>query len=483
MTQVSDAFVCSIVVIDMVHFTKSMSLLETLGLPRGTHAQFIDTLVVSTLTDLGLPTERDVNPSFPSAMPLLKYTGDGAIFHFTDATTAVQFAEKLQDLSMRENQSRAPAEKLLFRVGIATGLVEQVELQLSSADLAGSTIGNAARLEGACAVGEVTIDSASYQALDASQRQTYSNAYKVKGKASDQKEYFCHSRCVNTDAAEDFLHQPGWRFFRHKASILRAIESRLRETHPAFSAGWADDLKRELQAKNDDLVSAVRDHSDPHEVIEVLADHVKRIPGGDVMDSGLDELMLFAACRCINFAPIPPPEHVGKSKAERFAVVTRIGSELELLTSICVAGFCGVRLYFREMDVDLGFSVTVGHSNEADALSAALRELYPQVLGEQAPVNRSNEFYAGEIGRWFERHRKTRSAMSQKIAAVTIKCTETDQFHREIALNLARQLNHVVNCQRSSDPAIALEVDDGVTRFHARIHRCLKALIHQATAR
>jgi class 3 adenylate cyclase len=120
-------------------------------------------------------------------------TGDGAILVFDRAENAHRFAQAVHDATRTHNEKVSIASsKRWFRMGAATGDIDVREVD-GHREIAGVTIANAVRLESAARVGEIVIDTTTFESLPTALRRSYGEEEEVKGK---RKETFRARRCV-----------------------------------------------------------------------------------------------------------------------------------------------------------------------------------------------------------------------------------------------------------------------------------------------
>jgi class 3 adenylate cyclase len=136
-----------------------------------------------------------------------KGTGDGAIIALDTAQQGSMFAEKLHGEAARHNRGKnVHLAQRHFRVGVWSGKIvlqpaPHERGQASKFDFAGSSIGFAVRLEGACKTGEVLISSDTWADLPADVRALYGPEEVVKGKRAE--EFRAHRRRVTDPAPWD----------------------------------------------------------------------------------------------------------------------------------------------------------------------------------------------------------------------------------------------------------------------------------------
>jgi class 3 adenylate cyclase len=141
-----------------------------------------------------------------------KGTGDGAIIALDTPEQAAIFAEKLHAEAANHNRGKnVPLAQRHFRVGVWSGkIVLQPEPSRKGLpprfDFAGSSIGFAVRLEGACKTGEVLISSDTWANLPAGVRALYGPEEVVKGKRAE--EFRGHRRRVTDPAPWDATTAP-----------------------------------------------------------------------------------------------------------------------------------------------------------------------------------------------------------------------------------------------------------------------------------
>ena len=130
-----------------------------------------------------------------------KGTGDGAIIALDTAEQASLFAEKMHTEAANHNRGKNVAlAQRHFRIGVWSGkIVLQPEPTGKGVpprfDFAGTAIGFAVRLEGACKTGEVLISSDTWANLSAPARALFGPEEVVKGKRTE--EFRGHRRRVS----------------------------------------------------------------------------------------------------------------------------------------------------------------------------------------------------------------------------------------------------------------------------------------------
>lgn len=450
----------SIVVVDFVGFTAKNTEYEILAGIAGASVLItvIGDFVKTVMSELGIPTEaHDVlDPKFP----VLKYTGDGLILSFASAQLAVDFAVKLQERSESHNLAQ---EKLTshdkdlgyraFRVGIATGEVLRVRLStMRHEDLAGSVIGDAARLEAACQPGAVLISEATYQQLKNSVG--FSVAFQVDGKRSDNKRYTVHQRVVAERAREFAGKIPYWRIHATTASVVARIERRIRYQMPPLRGDWALKLASALgvEANAEALLKATE--SDPNKHDAVLR-KLGAFRGYDSNDARtwVSELALLATCRQIDFGRLAPPQPVpGKTKVN--AYVLNLPTTLTVVASMCMAGLTGFSVRLEHTEA-LTIEATKGEPNTEYTVDA-LRQLYGQLYTEKPKPTWTKLYLEGAI------QPKLKDALDEgRMLAVLLLAPEGDsaKWRAECEV-LAESLDHLV----------ALSVGDDLAGLPAEVH-------------
>jgi class 3 adenylate cyclase len=120
-----------------------------------------------------------------------KNTGDGAIIVLDTAELGVKFAEALHKAAESLNADKdIELAQRHFRVGLFKGNVVLSEQKSPDGyfigfEFAGSSIGNAVRLEDACKTGEILINEGAWNDLPDSLKLTFGKVETVKGKRSE----------------------------------------------------------------------------------------------------------------------------------------------------------------------------------------------------------------------------------------------------------------------------------------------------------
>jgi hypothetical protein len=97
-----------------------------------------------------------------------------------------------------------PSGKRWFRIGIATGELDERPRPGGGREVAGTVIANTVRLEAAARPGQIVADRATFQSLPANLRKLYGPEERVRGKGSE--EFAAHRSTVLTySAAEEAL--------------------------------------------------------------------------------------------------------------------------------------------------------------------------------------------------------------------------------------------------------------------------------------
>ncbi len=166
----------TVVYLDMARYSAISRSLEKLhGLGAGATAKLnaqVHGFVRQAVADVGVVLDE----------VFVKDTGDGAILVFPEPAPADRFASAFHRRAAEHNRPTSHEnERRLFRVGICSG-----ELRRTAAgDVAGTVIGNAARLEAAAKTGEVLIDAESWEGLPEEQQRAYGPVELVQGKVHD----------------------------------------------------------------------------------------------------------------------------------------------------------------------------------------------------------------------------------------------------------------------------------------------------------
>ncbi len=90
---------------------------------------------------------------------IVKRTGDGSIIEFRSAVDAVRCAIEIQNAMVERNAGVAEASRIVFRIGVHVGDV----IEESDGDLMGDGVNIAARIEGICEPGGITLSAAAYE--------------------------------------------------------------------------------------------------------------------------------------------------------------------------------------------------------------------------------------------------------------------------------------------------------------------------------
>lgn len=131
-----------------------------------------------------------------------KNTGDGAMFGFDSADQAHQFAKSVHEICEAWNRDRKPkSAQRWFRIGAMTGQLSVGKIN-GKAEIAGTIIGGAVRLEGAARIGELVIDITTYNQLSEGNKVVYAPPEQIRGKREEsfsaRRAVFIH---VEADAA------------------------------------------------------------------------------------------------------------------------------------------------------------------------------------------------------------------------------------------------------------------------------------------
>ncbi len=117
---------------------------------------------------------------------ILATTGDGAILVFDSPPVAHIFAEAVHNASRLHNEQKTfDSAKRWFRIGIATGELA-VDYTSGIKKMAGSVVARAVRLEAACNVGEILVDSETYLGLSQEQQAHYGIEEQICGKRDEK---------------------------------------------------------------------------------------------------------------------------------------------------------------------------------------------------------------------------------------------------------------------------------------------------------
>jgi class 3 adenylate cyclase len=113
-------------------------------------------------------------------------TGDGAIVAFEHPKIAHRFAEAVYRSSSAHNRSKTYLwARRRFRIGIATGDLA-IDNREAVRKIAGDVISRAVRLEARARVGEIVIDTATYERMPRSLQRKYGPARLIRGKREER---------------------------------------------------------------------------------------------------------------------------------------------------------------------------------------------------------------------------------------------------------------------------------------------------------
>jgi adenylate cyclase len=125
---------------------------------------------------------------------VMSTAGDNAILMFDDATTMHKFAQAVQTQTLAHNSVRSvESAKRWFRMGAATGVVL---IMPAERRIVGSTIARAVRLEAAAEIGQLVVDTATFDTLPDSSKELYGSVDIIKGKRAER---FEGRRCTLID--------------------------------------------------------------------------------------------------------------------------------------------------------------------------------------------------------------------------------------------------------------------------------------------
>jgi class 3 adenylate cyclase len=176
----------TVVELDLVGYSSvARTLEENLGVEVvARFNQQIQTFVDAGLKAVHAGRERAVKAT----------TGDGAILAFGKPADAHRFAEAVHKAAEAHNQKRTePSAQRWFRIGIATGDLDERPRAGGGREIAGVVIANAVRLEGAAKPGQTVADAATFDSLPPSLRKHYGPEEIVRGK---REERFVAHRCT-----------------------------------------------------------------------------------------------------------------------------------------------------------------------------------------------------------------------------------------------------------------------------------------------
>jgi class 3 adenylate cyclase len=137
---------------------------------------------IQQFVDIGLAAVR-----VKREQVVLATAGDSAIVAFDKAGSAHRFATAVHRAAEAHNEKRTiPSAKRWFRVGIATGELDERPRPGGGREVAGTVIANAVRLEAAARPGQIVADRATFQLLPANLRKFYGREETVRGKRSEE---------------------------------------------------------------------------------------------------------------------------------------------------------------------------------------------------------------------------------------------------------------------------------------------------------
>lgn len=443
----------TIVVVDLAHFTKKINLYELRDEPSTRLIHEIELFLLKAFERMDLPVDPPSVLGFDPARPFLKYTGDGAILHFDDPRRAVEFAELIQRFSKESNLEQSePDARRVFRVGVATGEVEVAEMVLAAADLAGSLIGTAARLEAACDYGHVLIDEVTLLALPSDSGYAGPVA-KAIGKASDGITYKAYDKCVNENGKADVGHQSAWWIYRDNRAVVNGVIWRLKNQMNSFKEDWG-------------LVSALAGGQTFGSATEFVDWAAQATPLDELFDRLVDyqgpvdpderqwaeELLLLLACRSFDFTAIKPLQQVSKaSHPNNAALVGWVPCTSALVAAICLAGLTGMRIQLSHQVGAFEIKLSDFAAGTVEYFSAALKALYPQVVGATVPFGAPDAKLIGDIGYALERLRKKGKAA---VVCLTLDRKGSDAEREKTVRGFAALINHLVIGTSEDKPAL-----------------------------
>jgi len=371
----------TIVVVDLVGYSTISDQLEQsggVGLVTGLNQQ------IQGLVDLGLAAARVTRNQ-----AVIKTSGDGAILKLASVEIAHRFSATLQFESKNHNSARTvPSAKRLFRVGVATGEIDETSSD-GITDIAGTTISRAARLEAAARPGGVLVDAATYSALPYDLQGLYEGPKNVTGKRNES--FAAYHWQANKDARQDagYFEQmtsdsnqkeggsagiPGSRVGTTTESIdsdggsapqgesldhdslLDEWQRRLSDPYrmPEFKGPWCDALVHELRAlfpewRELDLevgsVFGCFRSARPEEVDQLFAAIASAnqavAPSGDAAEPWAVSLISFAAMRCLDLTHWSGFERNESDPLSRNAVAGEVPAASAVLANIGVAALLG----------------------------------------------------------------------------------------------------------------------------------------------
>ena len=174
----------TVVELDLMGYSDKAQVLEDTYGPKEVEKlnRRIQELVNRGLISVGIARESAI----------VSTTGDGAILVFEKADHAHEFAKAVHEAC----QASGPDQDRLgggmwFRIGAATGNLAISAGENGEQEVSGTAIVRAVRLEAATAPGQLLIDDATYEALDASLKGHYRGPTDVKGKRQERFQSWC----------------------------------------------------------------------------------------------------------------------------------------------------------------------------------------------------------------------------------------------------------------------------------------------------
>jgi formylglycine-generating enzyme required for sulfatase activity len=118
---------------------------------------------------------------------VLATAGDNAILAFRNPADAHRFAEAVHEATRVHNERRAAASaKRWFRIGIATGDLDEQPRVGGGREVAGTVIADAVRLEAAARPGQIVCDTATFKSFPADIQALYGTEEEVRGKRAER---------------------------------------------------------------------------------------------------------------------------------------------------------------------------------------------------------------------------------------------------------------------------------------------------------
>jgi class 3 adenylate cyclase len=488
----------SILVLDMVgSSTKLKTIEELLGVEAArAPIQELDKMLVAAMAAEHVP--RSV---------MLKYVGDGVILAFEQAEAAHRIAAHMHKLSQEKNSGLTmPIAFTRFRIGIATGEVTEVQLQLAPNDLAGSTIVMAARFEAAGSAGGIVICPRTYDALTSEQRALYQGPKTYKAKAEAYPGYIC---LLHADAKPDVEHasdKNGQSSSSHETprngsakhasneEVIAWWTARLRVELPELPTTWLQALRTQLmktwphEATKIDARDALLDWflqtplKDATKLFNALK-HSAAPTHGAAAQRWASELALLLSCRCFDFSVLrerSTKRSVSDSATNTAAEVIEVKTYSKLLCAMTLSGLKGVPML-------LGSGATTEHFIEvelpanpqiAELKDYLLEQVYVALFGKKAIFKAVDDW--ARIANYFEDRRG-----DNVFCGIFVRMPSsplTPQLRTTLLTQVALEINDLVvgASETHDDSQLKSEAETTIARLLDRVEELLKSILNSA---